>query len=98
MVRTARGVFPPSLNLVMNSDDVVGKLTISAILQDSMRYLDAPPPVITARFGVASQRWTIVGTVGHYSTEPEHAGQANLSLQLEKTMASDFNRNLATTL
>lgn len=93
MIRTARGVFSPGLHLLMSNDNVQSPLNISARLQDSMRYLDASPEVVAARFGVTAQRWTIVGTVGHYSMAPEQVGLASAMAQVENEISGDFNRS-----
>jgi hypothetical protein len=40
-------------------------------LQEGKRYLDAERDVLFSRYGLASQEWTILGTVGHYAAPPE---------------------------
>jgi len=90
MVRTARGVFSPGLHLLMENEAAGQPFNVTARLQNNGRYLDASPEVVASRYGVKAQRWTIVGTVGHYSMEPAAAGLASLSIENE--LADDFNR------
>lgn len=70
IVRTSRGMYKPGLNLVLASSDETGALTVTARLQENRRYLDTDPEIAGSRFGVGSQQWTLIGTVGHYSTGP----------------------------
>jgi hypothetical protein len=93
MIHTARGVFSPGLNLMMNTADATGKMNISALLQDNRRYLDASPSVVASRFGVSAQPWTLVATVGHYSSEPDETGQRKIAMMLENATSGAFNRN-----
>ncbi len=67
-LKLARGVFLPGLHLMMTptaSDSHV----ITARLQEGMRFLETNPEVLFARYGLAPQEWTIVGTIGAYAQE-----------------------------
>lgn len=67
LVRITRGLLPPGLNIMYFSDSGEETITISTLLQADRRYLDADPEVVGSRFGFGVQRWTVVGTIGHYS-------------------------------
>lgn len=92
MIHTARGVFSPGLHLIMGNSSVTGSFSVSARLQEGGRYLEASPDVISSRYGGKPQRWTIVGTVGHYSETPEVASSASLATEVENELSDDFNR------
>lgn len=92
MVHTARGVFTPGLHLMMANGTSEDAFTITSRLQESGRYLDASPEIVASRYGVKPQRWTLVGTVGHYSEDPSTVNLASLATQVENELADDFNR------
>lgn len=92
MVHAARGAFTPGLQLVMASGTSETALTVSTRLDDTGRYLVSSPELVASRFGFKPQRWTIVGTVGHYSEPPEEAAAASATNQLETELADGFSR------
>ena len=92
MVHAARGAFTPGLQLVMSSTASDNSLTVSARLDGTGRYLVSSPDLVASRFGFKPQRWTIVGTVGHYSEPPEEAAAANAANELENELAEGFSR------
>jgi hypothetical protein len=71
MVKIARGMFYPGLHLAMSPSRHEGGPTITARLQEGRRFLDSESDVLFARYGVLEQDWTVVGTIGSYSTDPD---------------------------
>ncbi|WP_157748049.1 DUF6414 family protein [Micromonospora echinaurantiaca] len=71
MVKLARGMFYPGLHLAMSPSEHDDGPTITARLQEGRRFLDSEPDVLFARYGVQEQDWTIVGTIGSYSADPD---------------------------
>ena len=71
IVKVARGIFKPGLHMVSRPTPSLTH-AVSARLQEGRSYLDSDPEILFARYGLAAQDWTIVGSVGHYS--PEQAG------------------------
>lgn len=70
MIRIARGMFSQGLHLLFSTTGTVG-WSATARLQEGRRYLDAQPDVLFSRYGTAPQEWTIVGTIGRFSTAPD---------------------------
>lgn len=66
LVRVARGMFKPGLHMVFKPTGA-HRHSITVRLQEGRSYLDSDPDVLFARFGIAAQVWTVVGTVGHYA-------------------------------
>ena len=71
---------------------LLAALTVSTRLDGTGRYLVSSPDLVASRFGFKPQRWTIVGTVGHYSEPPEEAAAANAANELENELAEGFSR------
>lgn len=76
----------------MPSGTTDNSITVSARLEETGRYLISDPALVASRFGFKPQRWTIVGTVGHYSEPSEEAAAANASSKLENELANSFRR------
>ena len=70
MIRIARGMFNKGLHLLFSTDGGLG-WSATARLQEGRRYLDAEPDVLFSRYGTAPQEWTVVGTIGHFSSAPD---------------------------
>lgn len=69
MVRTVRGMFSKGLHILFSTGGRTG-WSATARLQEGRRYLDAEPDVLFSRYGTAPQEWTIVGTIGRFSSVP----------------------------
>ncbi|MCZ4125297.1 DUF6414 family protein [Streptomyces sp. H39-S7] len=83
VIRLARGLFTPGLHL--NLFPVEGEdFTVGARLQEGRQYLDSDPDVLFARYGTGQQKWTIVGSIGHYA-EPQ------VDFSFEKFVDNDDN-------
>lgn len=67
IVQVARGIYSPGLSLGLTPTDDP-RCVVHARLEEGRAFLDSEPDVLFARFGVETQQWTIVGTVGHYPT------------------------------
>jgi hypothetical protein len=65
MVRLTRGIFMPGLHLVLSPVGDGGP-TVSARLQEGMRYLESDAELLFARYGTEPQEWTVVGTIGSF--------------------------------
>lgn len=70
MIRVSRGMFNTGVHLLMSTSGEPG-WSITARLQEGKRYLDADRDVLFSRYGLSSQQWTVLGTIGHYSVKPE---------------------------
>ncbi|MEU0510158.1 MULTISPECIES: DUF6414 family protein [Amycolatopsis] len=107
LMRTIRGIVPPGLNMYAFSSGGDGSVSMAARLQRERRYLDADPDVVAANFGLDSQPWTIVGTIGHYSSggsvqtaeeTPEQQFENFMQGTAEKFNRGNFIRQMSTTL
>lgn len=78
MIRIARGMFNKGLHLLFSTTGGVG-WNATARLQEGRKYLDAEPDVLFSRYGTAPQEWTIVGTVGRFSTKPDPASMEKVN-------------------
>jgi hypothetical protein len=67
MIRMVRGFSSPGTTLYLESGDNEGAITLSSRFQQNRRYFDADADLIAAQYGLSRQRWTIVGTIGHYT-------------------------------
>jgi hypothetical protein len=92
MVHAARGAFAPGLQLLMQNGPGSEGMTVVARLEESGRYLAGDPKIIASRYGFKPQRWTIVGTVGHYSELPEEAAMASAASVIENEESDGFRR------
>ncbi|MEW2124560.1 hypothetical protein ACFWNC_01665 [Streptomyces sp. NPDC058369] len=68
IIRIARGVFTPGLNINLSPVDS-GEVMIGSRLQEGRQYLDSEPDILFARYGTEAQEWTVVGSVGSYGSE-----------------------------
>lgn len=66
ITQVMRGMFMPGLHLTL-TPDVDGAGSVMLRLQEGRQYLDNDPDILFARYGVGSQDWTVVGTVGHHA-------------------------------
>jgi hypothetical protein len=70
IVKLTRGIFLPGLHLISTPAGEGGP-TVSARLQEGMRFLESDAEILFARYGMEPQEWTLVGTVGSFGTEQE---------------------------
>ncbi|MGY0388164.1 DUF6414 family protein [Nocardioides sp. WG-D5] len=90
VVQVARGVFAPGLHLMLMPDiDTAGPITVR--LQDGRQYLDTEPDILFARYGVGSQYWTVVGTVGHHPVPGQNMDNPDF-LDGESIRRAEFGR------
>ena len=78
IVRVSRGMFSQGLHMLVSTEGGVG-WSATTRLQQGRRYLDAEPDVLFSRYGTKPQAWTIVGTVGHFSSPPDAAAVQNMN-------------------
>jgi len=96
MIRFTRGLVPEGLNLYSFGQGGDERLTVATRLQKDRRYLDAEPEIVAANFGLDPQAWTIVGTVGHYTSKheipPPKDGETQLAEFAAGAEAARFDR------
>lgn len=68
MMRVVRGTFADGLHLLQRPIDANGPVVYSR-LEEGRRFLDSTPEVLLNRYGVNSQVWTVVGSVGQIGRE-----------------------------
>lgn len=64
MVQVMRGMFQPGLHLLLSPSPSQNG-SISVRLKEGSEYLESDPEILFAHYGVAPQRWSVVGTVRH---------------------------------
>lgn len=82
IIRVTKGMFSKGLHMLLSTDGGVG-WTAVARLQQGRRYLDAEPDVLFSRYGTKPQEWTVVGTIGHFSSRPDVQATQNLDFLSE---------------
>lgn len=91
IVQVARGMFAPGLHVMLVPEETSGG-AITVRLQEGRQYLDTDTDVIFARYGVGSQEWTVVGTVGHHPLPSPDMDNANFTDAEGNVRRANFGR------
>lgn len=63
MIQVVRGIFGEGMHLQLRPIGPDGPI-VSSRLEQGRRFLDSSPEVLSSRYGLAEQEWTVVGMVG----------------------------------
>lgn len=63
MIKVVRGIFGEGMHLQLRPAGPKGPI-VSSRLEQGRRFLDSSPEVLSSRYGLAEQEWTVVGMVG----------------------------------
>jgi len=66
-------MYHPGLNLILTGDP--GDLVATTRFVETGRYLETEPEILFSRYGLASQEWTIVGSIGAYAKRIRELGE-----------------------
>lgn len=91
ITQVARGMFAPGLHLMI-VPEAEGAGAITVRLQEGRQFLDADADVVFARYGVGTQEWTVVGTVGHHPLPDPDMNSAKFTDAGGNIRRADFGR------
>jgi hypothetical protein len=95
IVKISRGVLSTGVHLMLTPRR--DEITVSARLQEGRQYLETDAEILFSRYGTSRQEWTVVGSVGAYSTvvDPQEALSAGFvnDDRVSRSMLAEYVNN-----